>query len=219
MSNFSRRADNVVFIALAIGPWGLLMAIAVIVALVRGCFEPPPDPTKDSVIKFADVVEHVIVTDSTDNGFRVVYRTKDMVTDEHFQELLTRPSIKEGFDRLKVDAPKHFDGDLLNADICDFALYAYHYPIDDDICIHNIFTYGKEKMGFYVQPNPNLENCATWMNYNTEQGNQYLNFHDINICLPNGGRKKYRYWKCRYLLQVSDTDERFSHFTEDERIY
>ena len=86
------------------------------------------------------------------------------------------------------------------------------------IKVHNIFVAGKEKMNFYVQPNPNLPNCATWMNFGTEQGNQYLNFHDINVYVPNGG-KIYRYWKCRHLLQVSDNDERFSHFTEDERLF
>ena len=75
-----------------------------------------------------------------------------------------------------------------------------------------------QKMNLYVQPNPNLPNCATWMNFGTEQGNQYLNSHDINVCLQNG-RRIYRYWKCRPLLQVSDTDERFSHFTEYERLF
>ena len=73
-------------------------------------------------------------------------------------------------------------------------------------------------MEFYVRPNPDLENCATWMNYNTEQGNQYLDEQDVNLYIPNGGRH-YRYWKCRYLLQLSETDERFSHFTEDERLF
>lgn len=80
------------------------------------------------------------------------------------------------------------------------------------------FVAGKQKMEFYVRPNPDLENCATWMNYNTEQGNQYLDEQDVNLYIPNGGRH-YRYWKCRYLLQLSETDERFSHFTEDERLF
>ncbi|MBS5526159.1 MAG: hypothetical protein KHX48_11345, partial [Alistipes sp.] len=39
-----------------------------------------------------------------------------------------------------------------------------------------------------------------------------------NVYIPNGGRI-YRYWKCRPLLQVSDNDEHFSHFTEDERLF
>lgn len=123
-----------------------------------------------------------------------------------------------GFVRLKFEAPRYFGGSLLNTDICDFAMYAYRFPIDSDIQIHNIFVAGKQKMEMYVRPNPNLANCATWMDSGTEQGNQYLNFDDINVYIPNG-RRIYRYWKCRPLLQVSDTDERFSHFTEDERLF
>ena len=117
----------------------------------------------------------------------------------------------EGFENLKRKAPEHFGGNLLETDICDFALYAYRFPIDKDVRIHNIFVAGKEKMDFYVRNNPDLPGCATWMHHGTEQGNQYLNADDINHCIPNG-RRIYRYWKCRYLLQTSDTDERFSHF-------
>lgn len=106
---------------------------------------------------------------------------------------------------------------MRDVDICEFALYARNFHIDDDIQIHNIFIAG-HRMKDYVQPNPNLPGCVTSMNYGTEQGNQYLNDQDINVYIPNGGRR-YRYWKCRYLLQVSDTDERFSHFTEEERLY
>ncbi len=218
MGNFRNRADNAVFVAASIGPWGIITALVIIVGLVKCCVTKPPDTTKESINKFSDIVEHVMVTDSTQNGFRVVYATNGSVTDEQYQDIRTRKNIKDGFNRLKIDAPRHFKGDLLNTDICDFAFYAYRYHIDDDICIHNIFTAGKEKMNLYVQPNPKLENCALWMNFGTEQGNQYLNFHDINVYIPNGG-KIYRYWKCRYLLQTSDTDERYSHFTEDERIY
>ncbi len=218
MGNFRKKTDNAVFVAAAIGPWGIITALVIIIGLIKCSVTKPPDAAEESINEFSDIVEHVMVTDSTQNGFRVVYATKEEVTDEEFEEISTRRSIRDGFNRLKVDAPGHFNGDLLNADICDFALYAYRYHIDDAICIHNIFVAGKEKMNFYVQPNPNLENCALWMNFGTEQGNQYLNFHDINVYIPNGG-KIYRYWKCRYLLQTSDNDERFSHFTEDERIY
>ena len=218
MSSFKEKADNAVFVAAAIGPWGILMAIVGIVGLVKCCVTKPPDLTEDSINKNSSIVEHVMVTDSTNNGFRVVYATTDPVTNEKYEEICARPNIRDGFNRLKVEAPKHFGGSLLNTDICDFALYAYRFPIDNDVRIHNIFVAGKEKMEFYVRPNPKLDNCATWMDFGTEQGNQYLNFHDINVYIPNGGRI-YRYWKCPYLLQVSDNDERFSHFTEDERLY
>ena len=218
MKDIRQKADNAVFVASAIGPWGILMVIVGIVGLMKCCVTKPPDLTEESINKSGNIVEHVMVTDSTNNGFRVVYATTEPVTNEKYEEICTRPSIRDGFNRLKVEAPKQFDGSLLNTDICDFALYAYRFPIDNDVRIHNIFVAGKEKMEFYVRPNPKLANCATWMHFGTEQGNQYLNLHDINYCIPNG-KKIYRYWKCNYLLQVSDTDERFSHFTEDERLY
>lgn len=218
MKDFRQKADNAVFVASAIGPWGILMVILGIVGLVKCSITKPPDITEESINKSGNIVEHVMVVDSTDNGFRVVYATADAVTNEKYEEICSRPHIRDGFNRLKVEAPKYFGGSLLNTDICDFALYAYRFPIDEDLQIHNIFVAGKEKMEFYVRPNPNLPNCATWMNFGTEQGNQYLNSHDINVYLQNGGRI-YRYWKCNYLMQVSDTDERFSHFTEDERLF
>ena len=218
MSSFKEKADNAVFVAAAIGPWGILMTIIGIVGLVKCCVTKPPDLTEESINKSTSIVEHVMVTDSTNNGFRVVYATAEPVTNEKYEEICSRQSLKDGFTKLKYDAPRYFGGSLLNTDICDFALYAYRFPIGNDVRIHNIFVADKEKMEFYVRPNPKLDNCATWMDFGTEQGNQYLNFHDINVYIPNGGRI-YRYWKCRPLLQVSDNDERFSHFTEDERLY
>lgn len=218
MSNFWRKADELVFVAAAIGPWAFIVAVVIIVGLVKSCIPDGVDPIDNSINKSREIIEHVMVRDSTGNGFRVVYVTKNPVTEERFREIRSRRHVREGFERLQREAPEHFGGNLLEADICDFALYAYRFPVDDDICIHNIFVAGKQKMDFYVRPNPDLKNCATWMNHGTEQGNQYLNEQDINIYIPNGGRR-YRYWKCRYLLQESDTDERFSHFTEDERLF
>lgn len=218
MKDFRHKADNAVFVASAIGPWGILMVIVAIVGLVKCCVTKPPDITEESINKSSDIIEHIMVLDSTKNGFRVVYATAEAVTNEKYEEIRGRPHIQTQFERLKVEAPKHFNGNLLEADICDFALYAYRFPIDKDVRIHNIFVAGKQKMEFYVRPNPNLENSANWMHFGTEQGNQYLNSHDINVYIPNGGRI-YRYWKCRHLLQVSDIDERFSHFTEDERLF
>lgn len=218
MTNFWRKADELTVVAAAIGPWGILVFLVIVIGLFRACLPDSTDPLDRSVNKSVEILEHVSVRDSTDNGFRVVYVTTNAVTDERFREIRSRRHIKEGFERLKREAPGYFGGDLLNADICDFALYAYNFHIDKDIRIHNIFADGKEKMAFYVRPNPALPGCATWMDYGIEQGNQYLNARDINVYIPNGGRI-YRYWKCGYLLQTSETDERFSHFTEEERLY
>lgn len=217
MSNFRSKADELVFIAAAIGPWAFIIAIVIIVGLIKGCLPNKADPMDNDINKSREILEHVMVMDSTYNGFRVVYATENAVTEKRFREIRSRQHIREGFERLKREAPEHFGGSLRDVDICEFALYVRNFHIDDDIQIHNIFIAG-HRMKDYVQPNPNLPGCVTSMNYGTEQGNQYLNDQDINVYIPNGGRR-YRYWKCRYLLQVSDTDERFSHFTEEERLY
>ena len=214
MKQIRKRADELVLIAAAIGPWTLLVVAVLIIGTLKCCLTTDSDSIDESINKSPGIVAHVMVLDSTDNGFRVVYATAEPVTDERFAEICDRPGILEGFENLKRKAPEHFGGNLLETDICDFALYAYRFPIDKDVRIHNIFVAGKEKMDFYVRNNPDLPGCATWMHHGTEQGNQYLNADDINHCIPNG-RRIYRYWKCRYLLQTSDTDERFSHFTEE----
>ena len=218
MKQIRKRADELVLIAAAIGPWTLLVVAVLIIGTLKCCLTTDSDSIDESINKSPGIVAHVMVLDSTDNGFRVVYATAEPVTDERCAEICDRPGILEGFENLKRKAPEHFGGNLLETDICDFALYAYRFPIDKDVRIHNIFVAGKEKMDFYVRNNPDLPGCATWMHHGTEQGNQYLNADDINHCIPNG-RRIYRYWKCRYLLQTSDTDERFSHFTEEERLY
>lgn len=218
MKQIRKRADELILIAAAIGPWTLLVVAVLIIGTLKCCLTTDSDSIDESINKSPGIVAHVMVLDSTDNGFRVVYATAAPVTDERFAEICDRPGILEGFENLKRKTPEHFGGNLLETDICDFALYAYRFPIDKDVRIHNIFVAGKEKMDFYVRNNPDLPGCATWMHHGTEQGNQYLNADDINHCIPNG-RRIYRYWKCRYLLQTSDTDERFSHFTEEERLY
>lgn len=219
MSNLWKKADETIFVGSALGSGTLLIIIIVFIGIVKGCFHNKAAPIDDdSINKSTEIISNVMVVDSTRNGFRVVYATAKQVSNERFSEIYSRPSVWRGFDSLKIDAVSHFNGDLLNADICEFALYAYRFHIDNDIRVHNIFTAGSRKMNFYVQPNPNLKDCATWMHFGTEQGNQYLNFEDINIRIPNGQRI-YRYWKCSYLYQTSENDERFSHFINAERLF
>lgn len=218
MSNFGNKADEFVLATILIGPTTIIIAVIVIVGLVKACAGDDIDPMDNSINKMHEVVQHVRVADSEGNGFRVVYVTTNAVTTERLEEIRSRKPIKDAFEQLKHDAPLHWGGSLLDTDICDFALFARKYNVDPDIYIHNIFVYGAEKMNLYVQPNPNLPDCATWMNHGVEQGNQYLTDDDINYRIP-AGEKIYRYWKCDVLRQFSDTDERFSHFTEKERLW
>ena len=60
MKDFKQKADNAVFVAPAIGPWGILMLIVAIAGLVKCCVTKPPDLTEESINKSGNIVEHVI---------------------------------------------------------------------------------------------------------------------------------------------------------------
>jgi hypothetical protein len=172
----------------------------------------------DSIIKSREVVEHLNVLDSTHNGFRVVYATKNNVTKVRLTEIQHRPHIIDAFSRLKTDAPVHFGGSLLYTDIYDFADFAVQYDSDPDIELHNIFVAGHEKSYLYIGKNTNIDNPAQYFNFGTEQGIQYLKHDDIYYRRERKNRV-YRYWKCYGIHSISETDERFSHFSEDEKIW
>ena len=108
MKEFWKKADEFVFISSAIGPWTWLVAIVIIVAFFKICFTHGPDPVNESINKSAEIVDHVMVLDSTKNGFRVTYATAEPVTNEKFVEIATRGGIRDGFERLKKEAPIHF---------------------------------------------------------------------------------------------------------------
>lgn len=198
-------------------PW-IFVGLICLIAFVRDCSGPDIDPMDDSYMKSFGVVDHVYVVDSTLNGFRTVYTTLKSVTDTRLQEIRKREQIRAAFAQLQHDAPIHFGGSLLYTDIYDFAVFAKQYDVGPDVELHNIFVTGKEKMNLYIGPNPDIENAARWMNRRTEQGNQYLNFREIFRC-SSLSRRIYRYWKCRPPHDISLTDERFSYFSEDERLY
>lgn len=102
---------------------------------------------------------------------------------------------------------------MLDTDIYDFAEILLQYETDSEIVVLNIFVDGTEKVNMYANYNPEIYKCATRINPDTEQGVQYLGEMDIKYM---GERERvYRYWKCG---RTSKTDERFSHFSELERI-
>jgi hypothetical protein len=89
---------------------------------------------------------------------------------------------------------------------------------DPDIKLHNIFVAGHKKSLLYIGKNPNIDNPAQYFDARTEQGIQYLTHDDIYYRRRRDLRI-YRYWKCYGNSQTSKTDERFSHFSEEERIW
>ena len=209
------KANLIASILIANWLW-VVIILVVIIGIIKSCIGDDIDPMDNSIVKSREVVEHVIVTDSTYNGFRVVYATKNSVTQERLTEIKSRAHIRDAFERLKNEAPVHF-GSLLETDIYDFAEFAIGYDVDPDIHLHNIFIEGYEKCKLYIGPNPRIENPAVFFNAGTEQGAQYIGHKDIYFRRRKEDRI-YRYWKCYGIHATSSEDERYSHFSEDERV-
>lgn len=197
----------------------LFILLIVIIGIFKECTDDT-DPLDyyDGNAK-QEYVEFLKIHDSNCNGFRVTYSTVNAVTKERLAEIQSRKHIIEAFKRLEKDAVSYFKDNMLYTDIYDFADFAKKYDVDKDIQIHCIFIDGVEKCNLYIGENKKWlkEKSATWFNVNTEQGTQWINRDDIYR--NKGSKKTYRYWKCTNpLCGTSETDERFSHFSEDERI-
>lgn len=197
-------------------PWMLLILILCI-GLLKDCIRSQ-NTIDDSINRSQEVIRHLEVCDTSRNGFRVVYVTTEAVTRERLEEIRLRRPLNRAFRNLQDSAVSYFGGSLLHTDIYDFAAYARRFDADNDVRMHNIFIFGIEKQKMYVGKNPRIVNPATWINAATEQGVQYINADDIYFRIEKDQRV-YRYWKCRGNHSTSTTDERFSHFSEDERLW
>lgn len=191
----------------------ILVGIFVVCLIVKECTRKYDDI--DNGYSQREIFSTEYVVDSTYNGFEVTYSTKDPVTKYRLQEMYDRKYIRTNIAGMKDSAINHF-GSLLYTDIYDFSDYIRPINIDTNLVIENIFVYGVKKNSLYIGKNPQIKNSATWYNPNTKQGSQYLKHSDIYY--SNGNERIYRYWECYGLFDISETDERFSHFSEDERI-
>ncbi len=199
---------------LAIRVWIALTAIAII-GIALAVFRPRADPLDASAVMNTSIVRQIHVVDNANNGFRIIYATKENVTADRLYEIQTRPAVRDSFERLKLAAPRYF-GNMLQTDIYDFASFAV--PFDPpDVKIHNIFVFGPDKQRLYIGDNPRLENEAKWINSGMSQGLLFIRAEDIYH--QTRRRRVYRYFQCSGIEEASDTDEHFSHFTEDERVY
>ena len=205
---------NRILVVLILRKW-IVVSIIIFIALFKSCFAEQPDPMDNSINKSREIIKHLEVVDSTNNGFRTVFATRHQVTHERAEEISSRSHVQELYNEIRRKAPQQF-GNLLYTDIYDFADHLLQYNIDPDIVIHNIFVHGSKKCNLYVQFNPDIENCATWFDYNTEQGALYLSCDDIYFRISN--KKIYRYWKCFGNNATSLADEQFSHFSETQRV-
>lgn len=200
---------------LSVWHW-LAVILFVIIWIFVEIFSPRVDPVDDQATRSRGFVRQIFVVDDKRNGFRVQYITKEPVTKERLDEIRQRISVRDSLDRLETMAPQVF-GNMLMTDIYDFADFAILFD-PADIRIHDIFVSGPDKEKLYIGENPRINNWAKWIHPGTLQGLLYLRCEDIYS--NSAGRiKVYRYYECYGNHQISDTDEHFSHFSEDERLY
>lgn len=200
---------------LSVWPWLVVVLIAVIWIFVE-IFTPRIDPIDNQSIRKREFISQIFVVDDNRNGFRLHYITKEPVTPERSDEIRRRTSVRDSMERLKKMAPQVF-GDMLMTDIYDFAKFAVRFD-PKDIMINDIFVSGPDKEKLYIGENPRIKNWAKWIHPGTLQGLLFIRSEDI---YSNSARriKVYRYFECYGNHQISDTDEHFSHFSEDERLY
>lgn len=194
----------------------LFVGLIVFIGVIVTCTDHT-NPMDNSINKQIEYVKQLEVLDKNGNGYRVTYVTIDPVTKTRLEEIQSRPHLRAAFLRLQREAPAHFGGSLLDTDIHDFARFARQYDCDGQIKIHCIFVHGIDKMNHYIGENPLIKNSARWMNVNTEQGNQWINRSDVYASIK-GKVNYYRYWKCQVPYCISETDEHYSHFSEDNRL-
>lgn len=150
------------------------------------------------------------ITDSTGNGFEMLWFTTKAVTDKRLAEIKTRQHIWDSYQRLEEQAADHFNHDFISTDIYDFAEWAKGFDIDPDVRLVNIWVRGLEYQKLYRQPNPDFPEVFT--PYAIDIGILFLNEFDVNPYNPNSGRT-YRYWQCE---ATSSSDERYNHVTEQD---
>lgn len=198
---------------LAVWPWLTIILIVVIWIFVE-IFSPRIDPIDNKHTRKREIISQICVVDDNRNGFRLHYITKEWVTPERSDEIRRRTSVRDSLERLKMMAPQVF-GDMLMTDIYDFAKFAVRFD-PADVMINDIFVSGPDKEKLYIGENPRIKNWAKWIDPGTYQGLLYITSDDI-YSNRRTRKKIYRYWQCHSIHQISDTDEHFSHFSEDDR--
>ena len=212
----NKEAEFRIATILAIYPW-LIIILSVLLICVKDMVKPKVDAIDNDIIVSTGVVRTFKVVDSTRNGFHVSYGTTRPVSSGRLLEIQSRTHLQENFKKLQREAPIHF-GSLVETDIYEFADFAIQYDCDKNVELKTIFVYGEQKTAMYVRPNPSLPNFARWIDPSTRQGVQYLLKNDIYYRKHNG-EKIYRYWQCFGVRAISSIDERFAHFSEEERVY
>lgn len=192
----------------------IILSLIFVILIVTECSREYDDIDYATKQREPFSVEYVV--DKTYNGFEVTYATKYPVTKYRLDEMYLRPHIQKNINMMKDSVINHF-GCLLYTNIYDFSDFIKPIHIDSNLVIESIYVYGTKKNRMYIGKNPRINNSALWYDPNTGQGSQYINHYDIYYRHKN--ERIYRYYKCYGLFDMSKTDERFSHFSEEERVY
>lgn len=192
----------------------LLVLLIVFIGIVKECTSEEPDIERQNARQ--ESIKDVYIVDAGYNGFRIRYGTAEKVTKTEWGNILVADSIWKFEEQMQKDALVQFN-DMLHLDIYEFAQFAKLYG-HKDITMEYIFVAGPEKEELYIGPHPKIKNSAKWIDPNTNQGLQWIDHNDIYF-YDGKGSKTYRYYKCSSPYDTSATDERFSHFSEDQRIH
>lgn len=196
-------------VLLAGGTTSFLILIAVI-GIFRSCMGIGDINIDSSYMVQRYQFDRGYVEDSTGNGYELLWYTTNSVTQKRYEEILTRQPIRESYKRLKAEAGDHFNHNLIETDIYDFAAWAKSYDIDPDVRLVNIWVYGSEYKKLYRQPNNDFPEVFTPFAHDI--GILFLKEFDVYPYNPETGRT-YRYWQCEV---TSSSDERFNHVTEQD---
>lgn len=192
----------------------LFVLLIIFIGIAKECTSEEADISRLNARQ--ESIKDVYVIGGGFNGFRIRYATANKVTKEEFGNIIVADSIWQFVEQMQQDARAQFN-DILHLDIYEFAQFAKRYG-HKDITIEYIFVTGEKKKRLYIGPNPMLKNSATWLDEATNQGVQWIDHNDIYF-YDGKGPKTYRYYKCYSIYETSATDERFSHFSEDQRIH
>lgn len=191
----------------------LFIMLIVFIGIVKACVSDEPDIERQNTSQ--EWVRDIYIVDGGYNGFRIRYFTAEKVTKTELGNITVADSIWQFEEQMQQDALDRFN-DMLHLDIYEFAQFAKNYG-HKDITMECIFVSGSEKRNLYIGPNPKIKNSANWIDSNTNQGLQWIDHNDIYF-YDGKSPKTYRYYKCSYPFDTSATDERFSHFSEDQRV-
>lgn len=219
---------GVIFILMAMHPWGAFFLLVAIIAGVRGCNEPPPPPDpidisteSDGYLRFK-AVDYV---DTTGNGFRVFYKSAKNITPKRSDEMAERPEFDSLFARLQRASVKKFHNDLMNLDIYDFAELAVNF-VTPEIEIDKIMGVGEKKLAMYSEVNPNYSYEDSLLNIEIINNPGFTNTRNYQgmVCIDNFSvyynrpkrKRVYYYNLCRYNNSWSNKDEHWLHLSLGE---